>query len=90
MRKKHKGKNIIPDMNHNSFIDNNVEHEILNPEMINQEDNADYQILKGRTGNSSLYHLNGYLYTRNGNSNVSIYLNCNERKNFGNSCPGSA
>ena len=88
MRKKHKGKNIIPDMNHNSFIDNNVE--ILNPEMINPGDNADYQILKGRTGNSSLYHLNGYLYTRNGDSKVSIYLNCNERKNFGNSCPGSA
>ena len=49
-----------------NFIDNNVEHEILNLEMINQEDNANYQILKGRTGNSSMYHLNGYLFTRNG------------------------
>ena len=56
MRKKHKGENIIPDMNHNSFIDNNVEHEILNPEMINQEDNANYEIFKGRTAKSSLYH----------------------------------
>ena len=88
MRKKHKGKNIIPDLNQNSFIDNNVEHEVLNPEMINQEDNATYQIFKGRNRNSSLYHLNGYLYSRNGDSNVSIYLNCNERK--GNGCPGSA
>ena len=65
MRKKHKGKNIIPDLNQNSFIENSVEHEVLNLEMINQEDNATYQIFKGRTGNSSLYHLNGYLYLRN-------------------------
>ena len=65
MRKKHKGENIMPDMNHNSFIDNNVEHEFLNPKMINPEDNGYYQIFKGRTGNASLYHLNGYLYLRN-------------------------
>ena len=53
MRKKHKGKNIIPDMNHNCFIDINVEHEILNPKMINPEDNAYYQIFKGRTGKNT-------------------------------------
>ena len=34
MRKKHKVKNIIPDMNHNSLIDNNMEHGILNPEIV--------------------------------------------------------
>ena len=72
-----------------------VTPEILNPEIgnsesLNPENNANYQIMKGRTKDSSLYHLNGFLYSKNGHSKKYIYLNCNERQSFGNSCLGSA
>ena len=69
--------------------------EILNPEIGTpeigiSENNANYQILKGRNRDSSLYHLNGFLYSKNGQSKKSVYLYCNERKAFGNSCPAFA
>ena len=72
-----------------------VTPEILNPEIgnsesLNPENNANYQIMKGRTKDSALYHLNGFLYSKNGHSKKYIYLNCNERQSFGNSCLGSA
>ena len=85
---------LNPDIGNPEFLNPEISNpEIRNSEYLNPENNANYQILKGRYRDSSLYHLNGFLYTKNGQSQKSIYLNCNERKSrksCGNSCPASA